>query len=216
MYLCRRYDAVSQALHWITAVLIVVLLLTGKMGDVDPDEPGSATFMWHGSLGILVLLVTAVRIIWLFVNPAPPLPEGMRRVSRVLAHGMHVALYVLLFALPLSGWLASSAEGAPVSFFGIASLPVWKTQIPRQEAASTATGSEAAETQGAAESTMELSEDVHEVLGNILLVLASLHTLAAFKHQLIDRDGLLSRMLPRVGWLRTGPPVRSVRMPRAP
>ncbi|MBS0578517.1 MAG: cytochrome b [Proteobacteria bacterium] len=197
-------------------MLIIVLLLTGKVGDVDADEPTSALFIWHGSLGILVLLVAAVRIIWLFVHPAPPLPEGMKHVSRVLARSMHVALYGLLFALPLSGWLASSAEGASVSFFGIASLPAWHMQIPRQETSSTATGSEAAGTQEAGESKKELFEDVHEVLGNVLLALAGLHILAAFKHQLIDRDGLLSRMLPRAGWLRTGRPVQSVRMPRAP
>ncbi len=211
-----RYDAVAQALHWITVVLIIVLLLTGKVGDVDADEPRSALFMWHGSLGTLVLLFAAARIIWLFFRPSPPLPQGMTRISRILAHGMHLALYALLFALPLSGWLASSAEGAAINFFGIASLPTWQVRIPRQETTpTTATGSEAAETTEDGESTEELFEDVHEVLGNVLLVLASLHTLAAFKHQLIDRDGLLSRMLPKAGWLRTSRPVESIRMPRS-
>ncbi len=211
-----RYDAVSQALHWITVALIIVLLLTGKVGDVDADEPRSALFMWHGSLGTLVLLFAAARVIWLFVSPPPPLPQGMRRISRVLAYGMHLALYVLLFALPLSGWLASSAEGAPINFFGIASLPTWQVRIPQETTATTASGSEAAETKEAGESTEELFEDVHEVLGNVLLVLASLHTLAAFKHQLIDRDGLLLRMLPRAGWLRGGRPIESIRMPPGP
>jgi cytochrome b561 len=88
-------------------------------------------------------------------------------------------------------------------------------RTPRQETTPAATESEAAETKEAGKSAEELSEDVHEVLGNVLLVLASLHTLAAFKHQLIDREGLLSRMLPRAAWLRTGRPVESIRMPRS-
>lgn len=214
-----RYGAIGQTLHWITVALIIVLLLTGKVGDVDADEPGSALFMWHGSLGILVLLFAAARITWLFVNPPPPLPQGMTRIGRLLAHGVHLMLYALLFALPLSGWLASSAEGAPINFFGITTLPMWQIRIPGQgqvaiPTASAAAG-ETAQADDAAESNEELFEDVHEVLGNVLLILASIHTLAAIKHQLVDRDGLLSRMLPRTGWHRAGQSDESMRMPRS-
>ena len=89
-----RYGSVSQALHWITVALVIVLLVTGKAGDIDADEPGSAMFMWHGSLGVLVLLLAGVRVIWLLVSPPPPLPRSMTRAGRILARGMHLSLYV--------------------------------------------------------------------------------------------------------------------------
>lgn len=206
-----RYGAVSQALHWITVVLVVVLLLTGKVGDVETDEPGSALFVWHGSLGVLVLLLTGIRILWALVARGPaPLP-GQSTLNRRVARGMHVALYALLVALPLSGWLAASAGGASVNFFWAASLPRWNV------AAATTPGAPAAPVAGlrdddgasaeAAEGEEgdETFEEIHEFLGNALLILASLHVLAALKHQFMDRDGLMMRMLPP-GTRRTAPP----------
>jgi cytochrome b561 len=82
--------------------------------------------------------------------------------------------YLFLLALPLSGWLASSAEGGAVSFFGVATLPQWNVGAGGEE----------------------LFEEAHEVLGNILLVLVSLHVLAALKHHFVDKDDVLLRMLP--------------------
>ena len=192
-----RYGAVSQALHWIIVALVIVLLVTGKAGDIDADEAGSSMFMWHGSLGVLVLLLAGARIIWLLVSRAPPLPESMTRVGRILARGMHLALYVLLFALPLSGWLASSAEGASVNFFGIASIPAWQVNAPRQTVQRASVAAEGVEANEAGERQEDVFEEIHEVLGNVLLILVSLHALAALKHEFIDHDGLLRRMLPK-------------------
>jgi len=203
-----RYGAVSQALHWITVGLVIALLLTGKVGDVETDEPGSALFVWHGSLGVLVLLLTGIRILWALLARAPaPLP-GQSPLSRAVARGMHVALYALLVALPLSGWLAASAGGASVNFFWAATLPRWdvaagstaNTPVAevRGDDATASAGSEGTEGD-------EAFEEIHEFLGNALLLLASLHVLAALKHQFMDRDGLMMRMLPR-GAGRGAPP----------
>ena len=95
--------------------------------------------------------------------------------QRVAAHLSHYGLYALLFAMPLTGWLMSSAHNYPVSWFGLVQLP--DLVAPDRDL------------------SHDL-EDVHETLSNVLLGLAALHVLAALKHQFIDRDGLLLRMLP--------------------
>jgi cytochrome b561 len=116
---------------------------------------------------------------------------------------MHVSLYALLLALPISGWLAASDEGASVNLFWVASLPRWEFRTPPPVATppiATAIEDEEDVARRPAEGKKEKNEvfeEAHEILGNVLLILASLHTLAALKHQFIDRDELLRRMLPR-------------------
>lgn len=167
-----RYGIVSQSLHWVTALLVVVLILSGKAGDIDAED-GNVLYFWHSSLGLLIFLLVVARIIWRFITPPPKkLATGSRLMGRVAA-GLHLIFYVLLVALPLSGWLASSAEGGLVSLFGFGTLPRWSV--------------------GAGG---ELFEEAHEVLGNILLILVVLHGLAALKHHFVDKDDVLLRMLP--------------------
>lgn len=172
-----RYGSVSQVLHWLTVALVIVLLVTGKVTDIEADHPGNVAFLWHGSLGVLVLLLVIARIVWAFVSPAPSLPSTMTRAARLSARTMHGFLYALLVALPLSGWLEASSEGAAVNFFGVVSIPHWDLS------SNPADGE-------------EFFEEIHEVLGNALLILASLHALVALKHHFINRDDVLRRMLP--------------------
>jgi cytochrome b561 len=176
-----RFGAVSQWLHWTTVVLVVVLIVMGKAGDIEADEP-NALYMWHGSLGVLVLLLTLIRILWAVVSRPPPLPQTMSIAARSLALTVHIALYVLLVAVVFSGWLVSSAEGAAINVFGVASIPSLNAVM------ASAAGYGFDE---------DAFEELHEVLGNVLLVFAALHALAAVKHQFFDRDHLLARMLPR-------------------
>jgi cytochrome b561 len=149
------------------------LLGGGRRGAVAGDveaEAGNSLYFWHASLGLLVLFLVLVRIIWRFITPVPKHPATMPRLAGRAAAGLHFLFYILLVALPLSGWLASSAEGAPVSFFGVATLPAWTLQA-----------SPAANTGGAdaGEGGEEFFEEAHEVLGNVLLLLVVLHALAA-------------------------------------
>jgi cytochrome b561 len=166
-----RYGAVSQTLHWVTAALVVVLIVSGEAGDIEAEE-GNGLYFWHSSLGLLVLLLVIARIVWRLVTPPPKPPATVSRFAGRVASGLHLLFYAFLVALPLSGWLASSAEGGTVSFFGVAMLPQWNA------------GGE------------EFFEEAHEVLGNILLVLVILHALAALKHHFMDKDDVLLRMLP--------------------
>lgn len=210
-----RYGSVSQWLHWTTAALVIVLLAMGNVFDVETDEPDSALFFWHSSLGVLVFILAAARIGWFLFSRPPALPQSTSRLVRVLARSAHIALYALLFALPVSGWLAASAEGAAVPFFGIATVPAWQgaAQTSAKSAAAAGEAEPASAARGASRAAAGAGEggfkELHEVLGNVLLVLASLHVLAALKHHFVDHDDVLRRMLPRSRGLGgTPPPVR--------
>lgn len=189
-----RYGAVSQNIHWLTAVLVVALLISGKAGEIEA-EASNALYFWHSSLGLSILLLVVVRVIWHFASPPPKLPATMLGLARGIARAFHVLFYVLLIALPLSGWMAASAEGGPVTFFGFVAMPALGASQPTVGAEQ----EEDAELTAAheAKSGEEFWEEAHEVLGNLLLIAAILHVLAAFKHHLVDRDEVLRRMLPR-------------------
>jgi cytochrome b561 len=167
-----RYGAVSQTLHWLTAAVVAILILTGMSGDFEPQD-GGALYYWHTSLGLLVLLLVVARVLWRIVTPSPRPPVGQSRLAGRVAHGLHWLLYLLLVALPLSGGLAAAQEGGVVSFFSLVTLPTW-----------------------AAASGGDFFEEMHEVLANVLLVVIALHALAALKHHYVDKDDVLRRMLP--------------------
>ena len=190
-----RYGSVSQFLHWTTVVLVFVQLAMGKAGVFDVEHPASAAFMWHGSLGVLILVLVVVRILWLVFSRPPALPAHMSRGGRVSAKTVHVLLYALLIALPLSGWWAASSERVSVNFFDIATLPRWDAPAAVQQPPVVHSRLQA-EPEGNGEQAEDFAEAVHEVLGDVLIVLITLHILAALKHQFIDRDRLIQRMLP--------------------
>ncbi|MDD2872673.1 MAG: cytochrome b, partial [Azoarcus sp.] len=108
-------------------------------------------------------------------HPAPPLPANMPAVLRVLAHATHVALYVLMLAIPLTGWLMSSAKGFQTVWFGVVPLPDLLSRNAELG---------------------DLLQSVHEVLNLSMAALVVAHIGAALKHHFIDRDDILRRMLP--------------------
>ncbi|MGH8250912.1 MAG: cytochrome b [Steroidobacteraceae bacterium] len=170
-----RYGFVAQALHWTIVGLLIVQVTLGKIADGMPlGLDKLATLARHKSFGITILALAAIRLAWRAFNRPPP-PPPMPRWQLFAAHANHAALYLLLFAIPLSGWLMSSATNYPVSWFGLVQLP---DLVAPDEALE------------------ELFEGVHETLANALIVLALLHVAAALKHQFVDRDRLLYRMLP--------------------
>jgi cytochrome b561 len=169
---------VSKALHWLIAVLAFSQLAMGKFFEVEADED-NGLFGWHTALGLLVLVLMVVRLGWRLSHDVPRLPARTPAWQQATARAMHLAFYALLIALPLSGWLMTSVEGDPVSFFGWFTVP--PLPVP---------GGEASE---------DLIEETHEVLGNLLLILAGIHVLAGLKHHFVDRDDVLRRMLPGSG-----------------
>ncbi|MCS6946826.1 MAG: cytochrome b [Steroidobacteraceae bacterium] len=172
----RRWGAISQALHWLIVVLIVLQYVLAEAADDLPAGPAKlALLARHKSIGVTILALALLRLVWRSSNPTPLLPERMPRWERWLARATHTGLYVGLFAMPLTGWMMSSARNFPVSWFGL-------VQLPDLVSPSTA--------------TYERMHEAHESIFAVLLALALLHMAGALKHHFIDRDDVLLRMLP--------------------
>ena len=118
-----RYSAVAQAFHWIIAALIVTQFMLAYMADDLPlGVHKLALLARHKSFGMTILMLAVLRLLWRLRNPAPALPAGMTSMERLLARATHFAFYVLLFAMPLTGWMMSSAKNYSVSWFGAVHL----------------------------------------------------------------------------------------------
>lgn len=171
----ENYSGVSKTLHWAIAALAFSQLAIGKFFEVDAeDAPG--LFTWHTSLGLMVLVLMLARVAWRLTHAVPPMPASTPRWQGRVAIVIHRTFYVLLLALPLTGWLVTSVEGDAVRLFGLFDVP--SLPVP---------GGEESE---------DFLEETHEILGNVLLALAGVHVLAGLKHHFIDRDNVLRRMLP--------------------
>jgi cytochrome b561 len=177
-----RYDAISQVFHWLTAIVVTIAFILGpeRFGRLMRDGVDPATrsdIVWHESLGILVLVLTLLRLLWLAVRPAAPqiAMAGWMRATYKLAH---VALWVLLLALPVTAILALGSEAHPLTLLG-------GVRIDRMPAI-------------ADSAIAKLADwgDVHEFLGNTIMWLAGLHAAAAICHHVVLKDGVLSAMLP--------------------
>lgn len=171
----HRYGIIAQLLHWSVVALLLVQFLLAEAADELPEGAEKlAMLARHRSVGVTILLIALLRLAWRLID-RPPAPLPMPAWQRIAAATTHWGLYLILFAMPLSGWMMSSAENSPVSWFGLVQLP--DLVMP-------------------SESLGDFLHEVHEVLAGTLLFLVGLHVLAALKHQFIDRDGLLTRMLP--------------------
>ncbi len=172
----HRYDGIAQLLHWVIAGLIVTQFVLANLAEDAPSTMQKlAMFTRHKSFGMTVLMLAVVRLLWRLAHTPPALPVGMKNCERILAKLTHVVFYVLLFAMPLSGWFMSSARGFTVSWFGLFS---WPDLIAKNQ------------------DTFELLKAVHEALATTLFFVAILHILAALKHHFWNKDDVLKRMLP--------------------
>ncbi|HEX2603669.1 MAG TPA: cytochrome b [Oxalicibacterium sp.] len=172
-----RYTLPAIALHWLIALLIVATFLLGlTMTSIPGLTPTKLKyFSWHKWMGVTVLGLACLRLLWRLTHKAPSYPAGMSAWQQKAAHVVHALLYLLIFAVPLSGYFFSLASGVPVVYLGIVPLPVLIAPDPQLKA---------------------VLREMHYVLNMTLLALVCLHVLAALKHQFIDRDRLFSRMLP--------------------
>jgi cytochrome b561 len=171
-----RYDGVAIALHWAVAVAIFCTFPLGLyMADLPPSPSRLELVSYHRWIGITVLALAGVRLTWRLSHRPPALPASMPAWQRRAAGIAHGALYALIVAAPLSGWTYSSAAGEPTVYLGLWRLP---DLIAPDEAAA---------------KTLKL---VHQGLNFALLAIVVVHVAAAIKHQFVDRDGLLGRMLP--------------------
>ncbi len=169
------YGLVHWVIHWATVVLVFWLFYLGwTMTDLPVSPQKFQDYALHKSLGLTVLVLVAVRLVWRRLNPLPPLPDGMKRHETILAKTTHHGIYVLLFSIPLTGWLYSSATASPANYFGFFEVP---DLIPANELAGT------------------ILEVIHEWAGNLLAIFIILHVAGALKHHFVNRDNVLTRML---------------------
>lgn len=172
----QRYTRTAIFLHWLMALGLMGTFALGFYMEGLPFSPNKLKLIaWHKWAGISLLLLVVLRLVWRFTHRAPSLPGDMAVPARVGAHAGHYLLYVLMFAIPLTGWLASSAQGVSVVWFGIWQLP---DLIAKNQAVGTRL------------------QDAHMVLNYVFLVVVIGHVAAAFHHHFIQKDGLLRRMWP--------------------
>lgn len=179
-----RYDNVALGLHWLIAILIIANICIGLyMADLPrTDAMRASLFAFHKSTGLTVLMLSVLRVIWRLTHPFIALPAGMPALLKFAARASHVTLYVMMIALPLSGWLLTSAGGSHFHYFGTFDFPLLPgfAGIAKEARHSLIMGFGAA----------------HVILAWIMIGLVALHISAALYHGFIRRDGVLGRMVP--------------------
>jgi cytochrome b561 len=171
----ESWGSLTRFLHWGMAVLILAELALGwtaKLWRLSPTKLD--LFVWHKSIGILLLGLALLRLLWRLANPTPVLPAGMPRWEQRAARTSHATLYFLMFAMPLSGWVAHSAANIPLKLFWLVPLP--DIVAPDKALA-------------------ELAKGVHLALFLLFVAVLTLHVAAALYHHFRRRDTVLARML---------------------
>lgn len=174
----QAYGVIAIALHWLVAIVVFGLFGLGlwmvELTYYDAWYRTAPTI--HKSVGVLLFLVLALRLLWRLGNPRPSAEPSLSRFERLASEVVHGLLYLLLFAVMVSGYLISTADGRPIDVFGLFQVPATLTGLPNQA---------------------DLAGDVHLALAVTVIVLTSIHALASLKHHFIDRDRTLLRMLGR-------------------
>jgi cytochrome b561 len=171
-----HWGLAAQLLHWVIVALVITQFVLASIADDLPVGMRKLGLLArHKSVGITILALALLRLAWRWSNPTPALPANLKPYEVVLARGTHTALYGLLIAMPLTGWLMSSARSFAVSWFGMFQLP----DLVRPDRA-----------------LYDAMLTTHGVLAWTLAGVATLHVLAALKHHFIMKDDVLRRMLP--------------------
>jgi cytochrome b561 len=173
------YGAVSMVLHWLMALVLTALVVVGLYMTSLPDA-GFNTWkirliLYHKQLGMLALALVAIRLLWRLSNLLPRLVEALPDWQKVVARFVHLCFYGLMFALPVTGWLMSSAAGIPVSVLGLFTLP---------------------DLVGHNDRLFHTLIDIHKWLSYALVACMLAHIGAALRHHFMFRDDTLKKMLP--------------------
>ena len=180
-----RYDALSRAFHWLTVIAVGIAFILGpehfgRLARQGIDPASRSDIVWHESLGVLVLALTLLRLLWHAFRPAPP-QIPVSKSMRLIAKLTHVALWMLLLALPITAFLALGSEGHALTLLGGVRID----QFPLIANSAVAKWFDWG--------------DVHQFLGDAIMWLAGLHAAAAIYHHVVLKDGVLATMLPRMG-----------------
>lgn len=171
-----RYTKTAVVLHWLIALLIFVAFPLGLyMHDLPLSPNKLRLYSYHKWIGITVFLFAVIRAFWRSTHRPPLLPDTMLRWEKLAAESVHFLLYALIFIVPVTGWLMSSAKGFQTVWFGVLPLP---------------------DLVGKNKELGDWLREVHEVLNYVMLGLVIAHVGAAIKHHLVERDDVLTRMVP--------------------
>lgn len=171
-----KYTGPAIALHWLIGLMILIAFGVGfYMTGLKFSPEKLKLYNWHKWAGVTIFALVAIRCLWRLTHKPPPLPDSMPAMQKFAAHFGHALLYFFMIAIPLTGWLMSSAKGFQTVWFGVLPLP----------------------------DLLEKSEDlgktlefVHRWLNYTMIATVAGHAAAALKHHFIDRDDILRRMLP--------------------
>jgi cytochrome b561 len=171
------YTTTAKSLHWlILALLIIQFVLAWSMPHIGRNTPLTTLINLHFSFGVLILFVVVIRLIWRVTHDEPPPEAGMPPWQHQTAQVVHWLLYLVLFVVPILGWINANWRGYRVTLFGVFQIPkIMATRAPG----------------------WNLTGDLHTLLATYaILALVGLHVVAALYHYLIRRDRVLQRMLP--------------------
>ncbi len=170
------YTRTAKSLHWLMALAIFAIFALGLYMHELPFSPEKLKlYSWHKWAGVSIFMLFVFRLGWRITHQPPALPQNMKAHEQWLAHAGHLGLYLLMFAVPLSGWLMSSAKGFQTVWFGILPIPDLLSKD---------------------KSLGDLLQTVHWALNMLLALTVAGHVLAALKHHFVNKDDVLARMLP--------------------
>ncbi len=170
----NHFGLVAIFFHWVMAILLIGLVVLGLyMTSLSISAQKLTLYGYHKEFGMLVLFLVMLRIVWRIGNTLPAL-TSLNIFERFAARAVHWGFYLLMIALPITGWLITSSAGLPVSFFNLFIIPTLGSPSP---------------------DLLKLFENIHEWLAYCLIALFCLHVLAALKHHFINKDDILRRMI---------------------
>ncbi len=172
-----KYSKIAILFHWLIAILIGANILLANLAEDLPRAARAAYMSPHKAIGISILILTIGRILWRLTHRPPALPDKVAGWQAKAGQCAHILFYVLMIAMPLTGWLMIGANGkaAPVDFFGLFTIDM-------------AVGKNAM--------LADIGHEGHEILAAPLIILIGLHILGALKHQFIDKMPFIQRMWP--------------------
>jgi cytochrome b561 len=170
------YGGVAKFLHWlIVALLIVQFVAAWTMPDINPRTPPSTLVDLHFSIGVTILFVALVRLLWRWRYPVPLIGDNVPVWQDWTARATHFLLYLLLFVLPILGWVDAGFRGLSINFYEIVTIPPIV---------------------GASRALAGKTGDIHTLVSYVLLGVVGLHVLATLYHHFWLRDRVFYRMLP--------------------
>jgi cytochrome b561 len=173
--LVESYSTGSKSLHWIVAILVLLMLSGSFFLDDLPEQYQATAYFIHKSTGLMILFLMLARLFWIVHTGKPELPFSVSRWERIFSNVVQVSFYVLLIAMPIIGWMGSVAANRVPSFFGLFDMPLYGIPVSKP--------------------LSHYLFKAHTVIAYILIALATLHICGALKHHFIDRDKILRRML---------------------